>query len=155
MNAYASDFYPDKTATKIVKKVLKDKAIALDSRVEIEGSANKTEPVCVYKVTFPGSEKLAYAVFTQAKGRYDLFDYIIIISDDFMIQRVQVIKYRSEHGGEIAAKTWLSQFENYTTGNLKYGTDISAISGATISAKSITSDIPRVLNLIKESNLLN
>jgi Na+-translocating ferredoxin:NAD+ oxidoreductase RnfG subunit len=74
---------------------------------------------------------------------------VVITDNNATIKQVKIIRYRSEHGGEIASKKWLSQFEDYSNGNLQYGSDISAISGATISAKSITQDIPDVIRLLK------
>ena len=78
-----------------------------------------------------------------------MFDYLVTVNLAFEIEKVKVLKYRSEHGGEIASKKWLQQFTGYSTGELKYKKDISAISGATISASSITSDIQIVLKILK------
>lgn len=148
-NAIASDFYPKKAAERLVKSVLKNKNISLEQRLEIQKTNGKEEPIVFYKICDGVSENNLSAVFTQTRGRYDLFDYLLIISGDVVIKKVEVVKYRSEHGGEIASKRWLSQFENYSSGELKYATDISAISGATLSAKSITADIPEVIKQIK------
>ena len=133
----------------MVKNSLKIKEISLSERMELKKSGSQDELIVVYKIDQTLNPDQKYAVFTQAPGRYDLFDYLLILSGDIMVKKVDVIKYRSEHGGEIASKKWLSQFENYSTGMLKYGTDISAISGATLSAKSITEDIPKVLEQVK------
>ena len=88
---------------------------------------------------------------TQAKGRYDYFDYLVVVSNHFEVQRVSILKYRSEYGGEIASKKWLRQFENYASGELRYKKEISALSGATISANSLVEDIPKVLKILKYS----
>ena len=149
-NAFASDFYPEKSAERLVKSALKNKNISLVKRFEMAESSDKKEPLVVYTIQHENSAIKQFAVFTQARGRYDLFDYLLIVSGDFIVEKVEVVKYRSEHGGEIASKKWLTQFENYSEGTLKYGTDISAISGATLSAKSITADIPKVLAELKK-----
>jgi len=70
---------------------------------------------------------------------------------NFAVEKIKVLKYRSEHGGEIASKKWLEQFENYSKGELRYKKEISALSGATISANSIVEDIPKVLKILKIS----
>lgn len=85
-------------------------------------------------------------------GRFDLFDYLLVTSEDFTIKKVKILKYRSEHGGEIASKKWLAQFENYSSGGLQYGRDISSLSGATISGSSLVNDIPKALNILKNSS---
>jgi len=45
---------------------------------------------------------------------------------------------------EICSKNWLKQFIGYQGNPLRYKADIDGISGATISANSITSDIQDV-----------
>lgn len=144
------EFYSEKEAARIVKSVLKDKDITVSEKWEKDNLTGERTFLIVYKLEETGSAPTGYAVFTQAKGRYDMFDYLLILSKDFTVQKVNIVKYRSERGGEIASKKWLTQFENYSSGELRYGKDISALSGATISASSITSDIPVVIKMLKE-----
>ncbi len=149
----AQDFYPQAQAEKYAKIALKEKNLYL-VKVDLPGNfqTEKTEPISVFQ--FTGAENFVdgFIVYTQAKGRYDYFDYLIVTTSEPSVQKIKVLKYRSEHGGEIAARKWLKQFENYSSGELKYGKDISAISGATISAGSITTDIPKVLAILKGLN---
>lgn len=145
-----SEFYPEKEAAKIVKSVLKEKEITFPEKWEMENLTGERAFLIVYKLGKTESVQNEYAVFTQAKGRYELFDYLLILAADFTVQKVSIVKYRSERGGEIASKKWLKQFENYSSGELRYGKEISALSGATLSASSITSDIPMVVEMLKE-----
>lgn len=146
----SGEFYSEKEAARIVKSVLKDKDITISKKWEKDNLTGERTFLLVCKLGETKSAPYEYAVFTQAKGRYDMFDYLLILSKDFTVQKVNIIKYRSERGGEIASKKWLKQFENYSSGELRYGKEISAISGATISASSITSDIPVVIKMLKE-----
>lgn len=144
----ASDFYPEKQALKMVKIALKEKGATLVEKMEITDGLGKTEPIVVYRFSrFEGND--FYAIFTQASGRYEKFDYLVAVTLKFTIEQVKVLKYRSEHGGEIASKKWLRQFENYSSGELRYKKEISALSGATISANSIVADVPKVLKILK------
>jgi hypothetical protein len=93
---------------------------------------------------------LGYCFATSAKGRYENFDYFIIYNPDLHIASVKVWLYRSSHGGAIANKRWLQQFADYNGQELTYGKDIQAVSGATLSGKSIVSDIQRVQKIIVE-----
>lgn len=98
----------------------------------------------IFTVKFNNISK-AYLVISTAKGRYEYFDYCILYKPDFEIQRLLVLVYRSDHGMEITNKKWLSQFEGMKAGEAKsYGQDIDAISGATLSASSITKDINEI-----------
>ncbi len=72
---------------------------------------------------------------------YEEFIYSIIYSEDLEILNVSVIDYASEHGFEICNKSWLNQFQGGNGTEVQYGKSIDAISGATVSAQSITSSI--------------
>lgn len=135
----------------MVKRSIKNKEIFLSERMELNKEEGTGEKIVVYKMRYYSNENQKYVVFSHARGRYELFDYLLIITLDFSVEKADVIKYRSEHGGEIASKKWLTQFENYDSGTLTYGTDISALSGATLSAKSLTNDIPAVLRMLKKT----
>lgn len=72
---------------------------------------------------------------------YEHFYYLILYNTKVEILLVKVLAYEPEYGYEISNKQWLSQFKGYCSGNIEYGVDIDAISGATTSAFSITADI--------------
>ena len=145
-----SEFYPEKQALKTVKSVLKEKDISLIEKIQVKSEIDQLKTIALYKLS-RNTDDSFYVAFTQTKGRYESFDYLISVSGDFEVERVRILKYRSEHGGEIASKRWLQQFENYSSGELRYKKEISALSGATISAKSLVADIPKVLRILKES----
>lgn len=145
-----TEFYSKKQASKALGKALKDKELELVNQVEVVNRDEKSEPIDIYKFR-NGSGVEFYAIFTQAPGRNDYFDYVVTVSLDYKVGLVKVLKYRSEYGGEISSRKWLEQFVNYSGGELRYKAEISALSGATISAKSITADVPRVLKILKEN----
>jgi len=151
VNDPAADFYPQEKAIVYLKKNLKAKEMEVSARFDLTEQVNNQRRTVVYRFTYDHNPATLFAVFTESKGRYDMFDYLVITDDSGKINSVQVLKYRSEHGGEIASKKWLSQFEAYSGGRLIYGEDISAISGATRSAMSITRDIPELIQLLQNS----
>jgi len=92
---------------------------------------------------------LGYYYLGKAYGKADYFDFIVIFDKDFIVSKVKILVYREDHGGEVGSKRWLKQFIGKTTSsNLKYQKDIAAISGATISAKSMTNEINKLLQTI-------
>jgi Na+-translocating ferredoxin:NAD+ oxidoreductase RnfG subunit len=95
-----------------------------------------------------GNETRGYVLSTQAKGRFDYFDYSVFYSKDLVVMGIKVTVYRSTHGAAICQKKWLSQFNGYEGEELKLGKEIDAISGATFSAESITEDIQRCFALM-------
>lgn len=72
---------------------------------------------------------------------FETFDYILLVNRDMEVIHVEVVDYPGEYGYEVSSKNWLKQFIGYKGENWAYGKDIDGISGATISANSITYDI--------------
>jgi Na+-translocating ferredoxin:NAD+ oxidoreductase RnfG subunit len=88
---------------------------------------------------------VGYYVLAKANSKADFFDYMVVYSPDLKIITVQLLVYREDYGGEIGSKRWLKQFIGKTkTDEMKFGHDIQNISGATISARSITSGVQKV-----------
>lgn len=85
---------------------------------------------------------------------YEHFDYFMLCDTNAKVEKVRVFNYRATHGHEVMSTGWLRQFIGYDgKEDLRYGKDIEAISGATISAKAINEDVKLRLNKI--SNYLN
>ncbi len=102
--------------------------------------------------------KVGYYYFGKAFGKADYFDYLVIFDTNLIIEKVKVLTYREERGGEIASKRWLNQFNGKTINqSLQYQKDVVAISGATISASSLTREVNKLLQtitILKENKLL-
>ena len=98
-------------------------------------------------------KKIGTLFFTQAMGRFNLFDFLVIFNNESMIKKVKILKYLSPHGGEINSKGFLKQFENKPgTEFFGYGNEINGISGATLSGKAITNEINRLQKIVKRLN---
>ena len=93
---------------------------------------------------------LGYAYAAKAPSKTDEFDYLVLFDKDLIIVKSKVLIYREDYGGEIGSKRWLKQFIGKSQDDdLKYGDNIAAISGATISVRSMTLAINRLLHSIK------
>lgn len=77
-------------------------------------------------------------------GTYEVFDYVVFFDKDLAVLKMNVVDYPGDYGYEICGRNWLKQFIGYQGRKLRYKSDIDGISGATISANSITSDIQEV-----------
>lgn len=77
-------------------------------------------------------------------GTYETFDYVVFFDKEVSVLKMNVVDYPGDYGYEICGKNWLKQFIGYKGKPLRYKADIDGISGATISANSITSDIQEV-----------
>lgn len=92
---------------------------------------------------------LGYAFVDEAPSKTAMFDYLVIFNNELEIVNSKVLIYREEYGGEIGSNRWLRQFEG-KTGNDRVSpeTNIDAISGATISVRSMTRSMDNLLQTI-------
>ncbi|WP_370476877.1 FMN-binding protein [Tamlana flava] len=101
---------------------------------------------------------LGYAYLSQAPSKTAQFDYLVLLDKELIVLKSKVLIYREEYGGEIGSSRWLRQFEGKTGGDeLKYGDNILAISGATISVRSMTNamnDLMTSLKILQNKNAL-
>jgi Na+-translocating ferredoxin:NAD+ oxidoreductase RnfG subunit len=95
-------------------------------------------------------EVVGYAYVSKAPSKTDEFDYLVLFDTDFIIKKSKVLIYREDYGSEIGSKRWLKQLIGKTQKDqLVYGDNIAAISGATISVKSMTNAVNNLLKSIK------
>lgn len=94
-----------------------------------------------------GGKLLGYVYLDQAPSKTAEFDYLVIFNKDLSIARTKVLVYREEYGGEIGSKRWLRQF----TGKSKASEldHIAAISGATISVRSMKKAVQDILTSVE------
>jgi Na+-translocating ferredoxin:NAD+ oxidoreductase RnfG subunit len=87
-----------------------------------------------------------YAYVAQAPSMKNVFDYLVIFNTDLAIEKAKVLIYREQHGRQIGTARWLNQFKGMTTMDKpELGKGVDGISGATISAKSMTVAVNELL----------
>lgn len=88
---------------------------------------------------FDQGQALGYAYVGEASSQTDTFEYLVIFDTNFAVKKAKVLVYREDYGSEIGSKRWLKQFLDKTPDDrFAYRQNIAAISGATISVKSMT-----------------
>ncbi|HLS31844.1 MAG TPA: FMN-binding protein [Flavobacteriaceae bacterium] len=111
----------------------------------------------IYKIN-ENEEFKGYAYVGSAPSKERDFDYLIIFNPDLTVKLGKVLIYRESHGREIGAARWLDQFVGMTpTSTVKFDDNIDSISGATISARSMTRAVGKVLKImgaLDKNNLL-
>lgn len=92
---------------------------------------------------------VGYSFLGAAPSKTAEFDYLVLFDTNLEVIHSKVLVYREEYGGEIGSKRWLRQF-NGKGGNdrVSAGTNIDAISGATISVRSMTRAMDKLLQSI-------
>ncbi len=96
------------------------------------------------------TQKIGYCYLGKAASKTDEFDYMVLFNANLNIVKVKVLIYREDYGNEIGSKRWLKQFIGLS-GNttLRYGDNVDAIAGATISANSMTVALHELLETIQ------
>ena len=93
-----------------------------------------------------GANVLGHFFVDEVIGREDFITYAVGIRADGKLLPVRVLEYRESHGGEIRNPRWLAQFAGRsTTQQLRFGTDIKNIAGATLSSEHVTAGVRRIL----------
>lgn len=86
---------------------------------------------------------VARILLIKGNGRFHKFYYLLVVSNNNKIMSVEMADYPSEYGIGATAKKWLSGFTGKRPGTLEYGRNIDAVTGSTITAKSIVDGINR------------
>ena len=137
-------------------KVFDMQPVLIDTEV-LNVLSKKIKPNTLFKI-IKDNLLIGYAFVDKAPSKTDQFDYLILLDKDLIIAKAKVLVYREDYGGEIGSKRWLKQFiGKKPTDNLKYERDIIAISGATISAHSMTRAIHAFLKnieILHQKNIL-
>lgn len=103
----------------------------------------------LFKVTSAG-QVLGMGYLGEAPSMKDIFDYVVLFEPDMHIKKTKILIYREDYGRQVGSQRWLKQFIGRKAGeSLGYGKDIDGISGATISAKSMTLAVGQVLESMK------
>jgi hypothetical protein len=81
-------------------------------------------------------------------GRQNLITYALGIDATGHIRDLEIMAYRESHGGEVRNPAWRDQFaQRHDLEQLRFGTDIKNISGATLSSEHVTQGVRWLLAL--------
>lgn len=130
---------PGKTAVPMAVHLTKEqrKEIEKESDVRVE-----TRDLDAWK-----SQDGSWLIFDTVMGRYEAIDIAVAISPEGEARGVEILTYREIYGYEVRSPKWRKQFHGKSADSkLKVDKDISNISGATISSKSITAGVKRLLH---------
>lgn len=118
--------------------------------IELEVIDRESPKIRSFKV-MRNNMLLGYAYVGEAPSMKRVFDYIVLLDPDLHIKKAKVLIYREDHGRQIGSQRWLQQFIGMNVNDTPdYGENIDAISGATISAKSMTKAVGKVLMSFKK-----
>ena len=92
-----------------------------------------------------------YAYITDKKGRHRPITFVVGLKPDCSVQDVAIMIYREPRGYEVKAKRFLRQYHNKTIDDpIEVNRDIKNISGATISAHSVSAGVREAVAICEE-----
>ncbi|WP_347175056.1 FMN-binding protein [Polaribacter uvawellassae] len=155
---------PKNIAKKVTKELVRNfnkenlQLVSVTIPVEINNQlGKKIGSANLFKIV-DGKSVLGYAYIDKAPSKTDEFDYLILLNKELIILKTKVLIYREDYGGEIGSGRWLKQFIGKSSKDqLKYKNNIMAISGATISALSMTKAVNQFLldiGILHKNNIL-
>lgn len=97
-----------------------------------------------------GGELIGWLMVDDVIGKHEFITYGTAISRDGKVLGVEVLSYRETHGGQIRQPQWREHFVGKTLQDpLLLDRDIPNISGATLSCRSLTDGVKRMLAIHK------
>jgi Na+-translocating ferredoxin:NAD+ oxidoreductase RnfG subunit len=92
-----------------------------------------------------------YAYITDKKGRHRPITFVVGLKPDCSVREVAIMIYREPRGYEVKAKRFLRQYHNKTIDDpIEVNRDIKNISGATISAHSVSAGVREAVAICEE-----
>ena len=81
-------------------------------------------------------------------GKQEYITYAVALNAQGKVTQVEILDYRESHGYEIRNPRWRQQFAGKTRADtVQLDTDITNISGATLSCRHVTDGVRRILLL--------
>jgi len=123
------------------------------------GVSPEAEPIAhLFQCLDSTSGKIRYAFIDQQIGKHLPITFFVALDAEGAVSQVEIMVYRESYGAGAKDRSFMQQFEGKEVkSELKLGSNIKHVSGATLSSKAITRGVERALLVwnyyIKEGNL--
>jgi len=143
--ALANAFAGDVTVERKVVWITEAQAAQVEERA---GSPLPRRVVKAY-VGRRGGEIVGYAFVDDVIGKTEPITYMVTITPDATVERLDLLVFRETHGYEIERASWRDRFRGLRLGDgLRVGREIDKISGATLSCRAVTDGVRRLLAVV-------
>ena len=93
-----------------------------------------------------GDTVLGRVIVDSVVGKFELIDYAVALDPAGKVLAVEILTYREGHGSEVRLPAWRNQFVGRSAADpVHIGSDISNISGATLSFTHVTDGVHRLV----------
>lgn len=98
-----------------------------------------------------GTQVDGYAVVQNTIGKHKPMTYLVGVDSEGSVSDVELLVFRESRGSDVGKKRFNSQYEGKTVLDpIRIKSDITNITGATMSVRSMSAGVKRVLVLIDE-----
>ena len=135
---------------RIKKELLR---VPADKKMAIEGRIGWKFPEDAFEVYIgeTGAQVDGYALVQHTIGKHKPMTYMVGVDAHGRVSNVELLVFREARGSEVRTKRFNVQYEGKTVLDpVRINKDIINISGATMSVRSMTAGIKRVLVLVDE-----
>lgn len=142
------DFF--KTSTRVSYVKVHTGAVAAELKAQLGYLPTKSTYVVFVGRT--GDQVDGYAVVDEEMGQHQPITFGVKLNPQGEVERTEVMVYREGQGDEIREARFRRQFQHKTPNDeIRLGEDIVAISGATISSKSMANGVRRAVALVRHA----
>jgi len=127
------------------------KTLTAGQRTAIEQSLGRLQDQTTYTIYIGELEgkTLGYATVVEEIGKLLPITFMVTVTPEGEVDRVSVMVYRESHGGEVRRRRFLAQYKGRRkTHPIRVNRDIINVSGATLSARGISTGVKRALFVI-------
>ena len=135
---------------RIKKDILR---VPTDKKMAIEERIGWKFPEDAFEVFIgeTGTQVDGYALVQNTIGKHKPMTYMVGVDAHGRVSNVELLVFREARGSEVRTKRFNAQYEGKTVSDpIRINKDIINISGATMSVRSISAGVKRVLVLVDE-----
>jgi len=104
-----------------------------------------------FYVASRNGKKIGVAIIDSEPGKWGPVEFIIALNLEGVVKVVKVMSYQEKRGRPIARLSYMKQYKGKTSkSTLEVGTDITGVSGATISSRCATFAVKKAIVLYEE-----
>ncbi len=113
-----------------------------------------TEETFVFHRAAKNGTDLGYAMVDQQRGRFKPITFMVQVSPNGKVGRVEVMVYRESRGDGVQRQRFLKQFRDKSASDpIRMNRDITVLSGATMSSRALTAGVKKVLTFVQKRYL--
>ena len=138
----------EKKIIKIAQKFWQERPLEIE-QISLNDAAGQSIEGYYYTVSTE-SRLIGYLAGKRILDNYLNYFPVFLMDTNYVILQAAIVEMNTIRGAEISARSWLKQFSGFAGEPIRYGKDINAITGATLSGLSVVKEVQLV-----RANLMN